>query len=152
MSSGKFIWEALPKCYERYLFMYLTTPDDKFSGPTPLIDLVWHVHMMDPVQYRTDMQKFVGTIPIHTAKQGESPERFQHTSAQWEKVFGVSFEEETEFWKLKEEETRPFKLRDGVAYTCAPKRGPVMVIPPPRNSALVDELDLDISFYKLKSM
>jgi hypothetical protein len=94
------LWSSILKSYERYLFMYLITPEEKLANPTVFIDLAWHNHMIDPQGYIKDMNRIVGHVVDHDPTLVSTDERISSTSSAWEKQFGVNYKQEHEFVRL----------------------------------------------------
>jgi hypothetical protein len=112
LAPGEFLWEAVIKSYERYLFMILITPSEKLCNPTLLIDVAWHAHMLDPILYREDMLRILEFVPDHDgSSQREETDQAQTTSNLWEQQFGIALEDEHLFVRLKESGVRPLRFR-----------------------------------------
>ncbi|CAF1191693.1 unnamed protein product [Adineta steineri] len=60
--------KRLTKSYERFLYMAAKYPLEKSNGfvpPTYAIDIIWHSHMQEPLNYRADCIRFVGYVVNH---------------------------------------------------------------------------------------
>eukprot|EP00475_Leptophrys_vorax_P017996 TRINITY_DN24595_c0_g1_i7.p1 TRINITY_DN24595_c0_g1~~TRINITY_DN24595_c0_g1_i7.p1 ORF type:complete len:317 (-),score=53.32 TRINITY_DN24595_c0_g1_i7:126-1076(-) len=88
-----FFWPSLLKCYEKYLYMCAISPaHDQLANPWLLIDLVWHVHMLHPEEYISDMKRIVGHVLNHG--HCERKQECIVTWKEWERQFDNKYEEE----------------------------------------------------------
>ncbi|CAF1155818.1 unnamed protein product [Adineta steineri] len=65
---GEGAMKRLKKSYERFLYMAAKYPLEKSNGfvpPTYAIDIIWHSHMQEPLNYRADCIRFVGYVVNH---------------------------------------------------------------------------------------
>ncbi|CAF4669346.1 unnamed protein product, partial [Rotaria sp. Silwood2] len=60
--------ERLKKSYERFLYMAAKYPlkdGNGFVPPTYAIDIMWHAHMQEPLNYAADCIRLVGYVIFH---------------------------------------------------------------------------------------
>jgi len=78
--------------YGQFLALAKEQPDTLLV-PTLDVDLIWHVHMLSPVDYREDCEALLGrqlkhdaTLPAATIEDG-----FKATQQRWQEAFGLPF-------------------------------------------------------------
>jgi len=87
------VWSAIVE-YKRFLTLKKKFPNLEIS-PSPLVDKVWHMHILDTRQYMEDCDNIFGSY-MHHAPSFNPDEEEQHTMADrfrvtldaYEKVFG----------------------------------------------------------------
>ncbi|CAF1026897.1 unnamed protein product [Adineta steineri] len=65
---GEGAMKRLKKSYERFLYMAAKYPLENSNGfvpPTYAIDIIWHSHMQEPLNYRADCIRLVGYVVNH---------------------------------------------------------------------------------------
>jgi hypothetical protein len=87
-------WAAIVE-YKRFLALKQKFPSEDFA-PSPLIDEVWHMHILDTKQYMRDCNLILGEYMHHAPsfdpdeeEQGEMIDRYHKTLALYKELFGV---------------------------------------------------------------
>jgi len=91
--SAPVAWSAIVE-YKRYLALKREVPDLEIS-PSPLVDKVWHMHILDTRQYMKDCDYLFGSYMHHNPSFDPDEEeqhgmayRYTKTLEAYEKVFG----------------------------------------------------------------
>ena len=89
------------KSYERFLFILSKYGDNEsFSfHPTPIIDLMWHAHICNPVSYKKDIVSICGKFFDHfppTEKKSNKNYKDLDNNL-WKKEFGCDLELDHKF-------------------------------------------------------
>jgi hypothetical protein len=94
-TSESIVWTAIFE-YKRYLIMKKNFPKLELA-PSPLVDEVWHMHILDTRQYMKDCDRIFGFYVHHAPSFGDSEEekdhmgdRYKQTLMIYEEVFGES--------------------------------------------------------------
>jgi hypothetical protein len=87
-------WSAIVE-YKRFLALKKALPNLEIS-PSPLVDKVWHMHILDTRRYMKDCDYIFGSYMHHSPsfdldedERHEMAERFRTTLEAYEKVFGI---------------------------------------------------------------
>lgn len=87
----KFLENSLTR-YKQFLYLKVKFPD-RFLVPCYDIDLIWHTHMLNPVQYASDTMRIVGETLHHddsVTERGEGSKLHiggQETMNNWNSIF-----------------------------------------------------------------
>jgi len=94
-TSESLAWTAIFE-YKRFLQMKKSFPKLELA-PSPLVDEVWHMHILDTRAYMKDCERIFGGYIHHSPSFGDSDEekkgmadRYTETMEVYEKVFGES--------------------------------------------------------------
>lgn len=99
-------WTRVVKAYERFLYLSLKYPmkDNQLAHPTYAIDLVWHAHMLHPLEYTADMLRWMGCSMDHEPWPEVSEELMDNalkcTERYWEKEFGVDMQKDHQILRV----------------------------------------------------
>jgi hypothetical protein len=85
--SETLVWSAIGE-YKRFLRMKVAYPDMEIS-PSPLVDEVWHVHILDTRQYMKDCDKLFGFYLHHAPSFGNSQEEKKEMGDRYRKTLQV---------------------------------------------------------------
>ncbi|CAF3920257.1 unnamed protein product [Rotaria sp. Silwood1] len=88
--------ERLKKSYERFLYIAAKYPLKDSDGsifPTYAIEIMWHAHMQEPLNYAADCVRLVGYVIFHnlwsTIKDDNMQKSSVKTSDIWKQEFGT---------------------------------------------------------------
>jgi len=101
MVNCKFLTRTI-KAYERFLFLATKYPPEKNKDdlvhPTYAIDLIWHTHMIHPVEYKKDCMWLMFTVPDHEPWPEKSSDvmtnAFTKNNQKWNEEYGVDINSE----------------------------------------------------------
>mmetsp|Transcript_5016 Transcript_5016/g.7248 ORF Transcript_5016/g.7248 Transcript_5016/m.7248 type:complete len:233 (-) Transcript_5016:44-742(-) len=91
--------------YERYLTLVCTLPNKKYDvasspGPPVVLDLVWHVHQMEPVRYKEECLSLFGRQFLHDpcpSGLGVMNESSPELECAWKTTFGTAIGDDRTF-------------------------------------------------------
>ena len=75
--------------YRKFLFLCSREPEKETMAPED-VDEVWHMHMLDSVNYQKDCERIFGGYLHHDpCVQAPNPENIRDTLARYENTFGT---------------------------------------------------------------
>jgi hypothetical protein len=86
-TSEPIAWTAIFE-YKRFLTMKKNFPKLELS-PSPMVDEVWHLHILDTRQYMKDCDRIFGNYIHHSPSFGDSEEEKHHMGDRYEETLRI---------------------------------------------------------------